>query len=80
MSDGSESDVTHFTFTDHSKHLTLEPDSGLIDLSWKYLGITAADSLITLTDLSDQTFIIYMGYYSNVIELRQSIYPLNFRI
>lgn len=80
MVDGTESNVNYFSFTDHSHHLTLEPDSNLIDLSWKYYSIMATDSLITLTDQSDQTFIIYMGYYSNVIELRQSIYPLNFKI
>ena len=77
--DGSEEDITHYTFTDHSKHLTLEPDSNLIDLSWKYYDIEAVDSLISLTDISDQTFLVYMGYYSNVIELRQSIYPSNFQ-
>lgn len=80
VADGSEHEITHYTFTDYSLHLTLEPDASLTDLSWLYHDIMVSDSLITLTDISDQTFIVYMGYYSNVIELRQSIYPLNFQI
>lgn len=31
-----------------------------------------------LTDISSQTYIIYIGYFANVIELRESIYPANF--
>lgn len=74
----AEPDITRFSFTDYSQYLTLKPDSTLIDLSWKYYGQTVSDSLFTLTDISDQTYIIYIGYYSNVIELRQSLYPSNF--
>ena len=80
LTDATEEDFTYYTFTDHSHHLTLEPDSNLVDLSWLYFDITSDDSLITLTDQSSETYIIYMGYYSNVLELRQSIYPLNFQI
>jgi hypothetical protein len=68
----TEPDINRFSFTDLSQHLSLQPDSSLIDLSWKYysLSITPGDSLISLTDISQQTFIIYIGYFSNVIELR----------
>lgn len=37
-----------------------------------------SDSLATITDISDQTYIVYIGYFSNIIELRQSNYPSNF--
>lgn len=76
--DATQSDIIRFSFTDYSKFLTLVPDSTLIDLSWKYYDIGVSDSLVTLTDITSQTFIIYIGYFSNVIELRQSIYPSNF--
>jgi hypothetical protein len=75
---GTEIDVNRFSFTDLSKHLTLKPDDTLIDLNWKYYRLSIADSFYTLTDISTQTFIIYIGYFSNVIELRQSLYPSNF--
>ena len=74
----AETTLSYYSFTDHSQHLTLRPDDNLIDLSWMYLSISVSDSLVTLTDISEETFIIYMGYYSNVIELRQSRYPSNF--
>lgn len=74
----TEPDVTRYSFTDYTNYLTLYPDSSLIDLSWKYYGITVSDSLVTLTDLSSQTYIVYIGYYSNAMELRQSLYPSNF--
>lgn len=65
--DSTQSDIIRFSFTDYSKHLTLVPDSTLIDLSWKYYSISVIDSFVSLTDISTQTFIIYIGYFSNVI-------------
>ena len=77
-STAAATDVNRYSFTDLSKQLTLIPNSNLIDLSWKYYSIAVSDSLVTLTDISTSTFIVYIGYYSNVIELRQSLYPSNF--
>lgn len=65
--DNTQSDIIRFSFTDYSKFFTLIPDATLIDLSWKYYDIAVSDSLVTLTDISSQTFIIYIGYFSNVI-------------
>jgi len=69
-STAAEGDINRFSFTDYTNYLTLSPDPNLIDLSWKYYGISVSDSLVSLTDQSSQTYIIYIGYYSNVIELR----------
>lgn len=52
----------------------------LIFLSWNYYSASVSDSLFTLTSLTNQIITLQIGYYSNIIELRQSIYPSNFKI
>ena len=57
--------------------MTTNPN--LISLSWDYHSLAVTDSLFTLTSLGSQVITVKQGYYSNVIELRQSIYPENFK-
>lgn len=70
-----ETTVSHYSFTDYSHHLTLTTNPALISLSWNYHSLTVTDSLFTLTSLGSQVITVQQGYYSNVVELRQSIYP-----
>jgi hypothetical protein len=50
----------------------------LISLSWNYYSLSVSDTLFSLASLTNQVITIQQGYYSNIIELRQSIYPNNF--
>lgn len=78
LAGASQNTVSHFSFTDYSPHLTLSTNPSLVALSWNYYSLSVASSLFTLTPLN-QVITVQQGYYSNVIELRQSIYPSNFQ-
>ena len=78
-SSAAETDITHYTFADYSSDLTLITDSSLVDLSWKYYQISQSSEIINLLDINTQALTIYTGYYSSVVELRQSSYPSNFQ-
>lgn len=77
--DSSQLAMTYYSFTDYSQHLTLTTNPSLISLSWNYYSLSVSDSLFTLTPITNQVITVQMGYYSNVIELRQSIFPANFK-
>lgn len=79
VSDASLNYITYYSFTDYSATLSLTTNPNLIDLSWVYRNITSTDSLISLPLISNQVITVQIGYYSNVIELRQSSYPANFQ-
>lgn len=78
VSDGTQTTITYYTFTDFSQHLSLTTNPSLIALSWNYYGLSVTDSMYKYTPLTGQVITIQQGYYSNAIELRQSIYPSNF--
>jgi hypothetical protein len=66
-SDAAEDYISHYTFTDYSKELTLYPDTQLIDLSWYYQQIVSANPLITLSEKNTNVVTIRIGYYADVI-------------
>ena len=72
--------MSHYSFTDYSQHLTLSTNPTLISLSWNHFSLTVIDSLFTLTSSGEQVITIQQGYYSTIVELRQSIYPSNFKV
>ncbi len=78
VASSDQTTVTHYSFTDYSQHLTLTTNPNLLALSWNYYSLSVASSLFTLTAL-DEVITVQQGYYSKVIELRQSIYPSNFQ-
>lgn len=67
VSDGSESAITYYSFTDYSQYLTLTTNPSLISLSWNYYGLSVSDSMFTYTALPNQVITIQQGYYSNTI-------------
>lgn len=69
----------YYSFTDHSKSITLTSNSNLISLSWGSYALAVTDSLFTFSSTNSEIITIQTGYYSNIIELRQSIYPANFQ-
>ena len=75
LAGASENTVSRYSFTDYSHHLTLTTNPNLISLSWNYHSLTVSNSLFTLTSLGSQVITVQQGYYSKVVELRQSIYP-----
>jgi hypothetical protein len=75
----TKTQVTYYSFTDYTQYFSLTTNPSLISLSWNYWGISVSDSLVTLSSLANQVITVYIGYYSNVIELRQSIFPSNFK-
>lgn len=79
MAGASENTVSRFSFTDYSKHLTLSTNPALIALSWQYYSLAIADSKVTLTALTGQVITVQQGYYGRIVELRQSIFPSNFK-
>jgi len=74
----AQASVSYYSFTDYSQYLTLQTNPNLISLSWNYYSLAVTNSLFTLTALTNQVITVQIGYYSNVIELRQSLYPANF--
>ena len=78
LAGASQSTVSYFSFTDYSQHLTLTTNPSLVALSWNYYSLSVASSLFTLTAITD-VITVQTGYYSKVIELRQSLYPSNFQ-
>ena len=78
VSDGSQAAITYYSFTDYSQHLSLTANPNLISLSWNYYTLSVSDSLLSLSQITNQVITIQQGYYANIIELRQSIYPKNF--
>jgi len=79
LAGASEQTVSHYSFTDYSHHLTLTTNPALIALSWRYHSLSVSNSLFTLTALGNEVITVQQGYYSKVVELRQSIYPSNFK-
>lgn len=80
VADASQNTVTYYTFTDFSPHFTLTANPALVSLSWNSYGLSVSDSFFTLTPAAaNEVIIVQKGYYSKVVELRQSIYPNNFR-
>ena len=79
ISDGTQTTVTYYSFTDYSPDLSLTTNPNLISLSWNYYALSVSDSLFSFAGISNQVITIQQGYYSNTIELRQSIYPSNFK-
>jgi hypothetical protein len=75
---GSQTAITYYAYTDYSQYLTLTTNPLLISLSWNYYSLSVTNSFFTLTPLTNQVITVQIGYYSNVVELRQSIYPSNF--
>jgi hypothetical protein len=53
LSDASESTITYYSFTDNSKHLSLETNPNLIALSWNYYSLSVNDGLMSYTPLSN---------------------------
>jgi hypothetical protein len=78
VADATQTTVSYYSFTDYSQYLSLTTNPSLISLSWKYYGLSVSDSMFTFSPLNNQVITIQQGYYSNSIELRQSIYPSNF--
>jgi hypothetical protein len=78
VSDAALAAITYYSFTDYSQHLTLTTNPNLIALSWNYYKLSVSNSLFSLSPITNQVITIQQGYYSNMIELRQSIYPSNF--
>lgn len=79
MASAAETSVDYYSYTDYSQHLSLMTNPSLIALSWNYYSLATSDSLFTLTPLTNQVITVQVGYYANVVELRQSIYPANFK-
>lgn len=79
LAGASEATVSMFSFTDYSQHLTLSTNPSLISLSWKYYSLAVADSKVALSALDGQVITVQQGYFGRVVELRQSIYPSNFK-
>ena len=80
VSDGSQNAVSYYSFTDFSPHLTLTANPSLVSLSWTSYTLAVSDSFLTLTPATaNEVITVQRGYYSKVVELRQSIYPSNFR-
>ena len=79
MAGASEQTVSRYSFTDYSDHLTLTTNPLLISLSWNYHSYAVTDSLFTFTSLGSQVITVQQGYFSNMIELRQSIHPDNYK-
>jgi hypothetical protein len=79
LAGASEQTVSYYSFTDYSQHLTLATNPALIALSWNQYSLTVSASLFTLTSLGAQVITVQQGYFSTVVELRQSIYPANFK-
>lgn len=78
MADTTQTTITYYSFTDYSQYLTLTTNPSLIALSWNYYSLAVSDSMLSFTPQNSQVITIQNGYYSNIIELRQSIYPSNF--
>lgn len=79
LAGASENTVSYYSFTDFSPHLTLTTNPALISLSWNQYTLSVSNSLFTLTPQTNQVITVQQGYYSRVVELRQSIYPSNFK-
>ena len=67
VSDGTESTITYYSFTDNSQHLSLMTNPNLIALSWNYYGLSVNDGLMSYASLTNQVITIQKGYYSKVI-------------
>lgn len=79
LAGAGQTSVSYYSFTDYSQHLTLTTNPALISLSWNYYSLSVTDSLFTLTSLTNQVITVQQGYYSKVVELRQSQYPSNYK-
>lgn len=76
-STSAETVINRYSFTDHSHNVILTVDKNLISLDWYQYSVSPFISPNALV-LLPSTFIVYIGYYSNVFELRHALYPSNF--
>lgn len=67
ISDGTQTTITYYSFTDYSPALSLTTNPNLISLSWNYYALSVSDSLFSFTGINNQVITIQQGYYSNAI-------------
>jgi hypothetical protein len=59
--------------------LSLIQNTNLIDLSWLSYSVTLNGSALVLSQSASSTVNVFIGYFTRIVEVRQSLYPSNFK-
>jgi hypothetical protein len=54
-------------------------NTNLIDLSWLSYSVTLNGSALVLSQSASSTVNVFIGYFTRIVEVRQSLYPSNFK-